>query len=256
MASPQLKKGYLSIANESIEALSAVKMSGTEWQYLMCLFRKTYGYHKKEDWITNTQVMKMTGLKKERVSEAKSRLLARNIVTEKRNNISYQKDYEKWIVLRKSVTIVTEKRNKVLRKSVPTKDRKIKDTSQTSLTEELKANQEEVMWNKKSDDFEEDPIQTDPDHKAKKAKKQGKASEDQLAVFELFSNPAKALWRMRELERVSAQTLFETYGLDTLKKRIDRIDLEKKKKDPFLPQVDTPSELLDKMPKIERYLNV
>ena len=124
--------------------------------------------------------------------------------------------------------------------------------------EKLKANQSVNMagFNKYGDDYEFDPIQIDPEHKAKKAKKSGKASEDQLAVFELFNNPAKGLWRMREIEREAAQILFDTYGLETLKRRLGRIESEKQKKDPFLPQVDTPSELLDKMPKVERYLNI
>lgn len=102
--------------------------------------------------------------------------------------------------------------------------------------------------------YQEDALQTDPDYKAKKAKKSGKASDDQMAVFELFNNPAKALWRMREIEREAAQVLFDTYGLKTLEKRITRIEKLKQNEDPYLPQVDTPSELLDKMPKVERYL--
>lgn len=102
--------------------------------------------------------------------------------------------------------------------------------------------------------YQEDAVQTDPEYKANKAKKSGKASDDQMAVFELFNNPAKALWRMREIEREAAQVLFDTYGLETLEKRITRIEKLKQNEDPYLPQVDTPSELLDKMPKVERYL--
>lgn len=127
MASPQKENGFIPIANEIVEHLVSVKMSGTEWQYVMCLFRKTYGWNKTEDWITNSQIVVMTGLKKERVSEAKSRLIARNIVTEKRNKISFQKDWEQWKELRKSVLIVTEKRISLLRKSVHTKDTNTKD---------------------------------------------------------------------------------------------------------------------------------
>ena len=110
MASPQKENGFTPIAHEIIEHLVRVKMSGTEWQYAMAIIRKTYGWGKKEDWITNSQIVAMTGLKKERVSEAKTKLLTRNIVTEKRNKISFQKDWEQWVELRKSVTIVTEKR--------------------------------------------------------------------------------------------------------------------------------------------------
>lgn len=123
-------------------------------------------------------------------------------------------------------------------------------------SEELKANQSDKMWNKYSDDFEEE-LQVDPDYTPKgKPKKTKKVSDDVQAVFDLFNNPASALWRMREIERVAAQALFDSYGLETLGKRIKRIAIEKKKNadDQFFPLVTTPSQLLDKMEAVERYL--
>lgn len=112
-----------------------------------------------------------------------------------------------------------------------------------------------MSWNKTSEDYLESEIQTDPDYKPEKKKKQS-VSDDVQAVFDLFSNPAKVTWRLREIERVAAQALFDTYGLETLEKRIKRIEIEKKKNstDPFFPLVTTPSQLLDKMEAIERYL--
>lgn len=122
MASPQKENGFTPIAHEILEHLMCVRMSGAEWQYAVCIFRKTYGFQKKEDWVTNTQVMEMTGLCKERVSEAKTRLIKRNIVTENRNKISFQKDWEKWVELRKNVSNSYGKTYRELRKSVHTID--------------------------------------------------------------------------------------------------------------------------------------
>jgi hypothetical protein len=73
--------------------------------------------------------------------------------------------------------------------------------------------------------------------KGKEKKKTRAVDADVQAVFDLFNNPASALWRMREIERVAAQTLFEVYGLETLTKRIARIEIEKQKKDPYFPEV-------------------
>jgi phage replication O-like protein O len=142
MASPQLENGYTKIAHEIIEHLVTVRMSGTEWQYVMCIIRKTYGWKKKEDWITNSQIVEMTGLSKERVSEAKHRLLRRNIVTEKRNKISIQKDWEKWLELRKSVSRVTEKRNKSYGKAYT---QKIKETITKDISDK---SQKDMAWKK------------------------------------------------------------------------------------------------------------
>lgn len=110
-------------------------------------------------------------------------------------------------------------------------------------------------FNKYSDDYLEGELQIEPDYKPA-GKKKGKVTDEMQAVFDLFDNPAKVLWRMRDSERVAAQTLFETYGLETLKVRLNRIKKEAKKGDPFFPQVDTPSQFLDKMPGIERYFNI
>lgn len=256
MASPQPDK-FTKLSNELLEALMTVKMSGSEWQFIMCLFRKTYGYNKTEDWITGSQIVKATGMKKERVSEAKKRLLERKIVTEKRNKLSIQKDYDLWVELRKNVTGVTEKRNKVLRKNVNTKEKK--ETIQKTLAEPssgaLKTNHKNMGFQKYSDDYEEE-LQIEPDYKTKKKEEKKKVSDDIQAVFDLFSNPAKVTWRMREIERVSAQALFDTYGLETLEKRITRIEKEKKENayDPYFPIVNTPSQLLDKMENVERYI--
>jgi len=92
--------------------------------------------------------------------------------------------------------------------------------------------------------------------KGKEKKKTRAVDADILEVFELFNNPAKALWRMREVERVAAKVLFDTYGIEKLKIRIGRIEEEKKKKDPYFPEVNTPSQLLDKMSSVERYFGI
>ncbi len=88
-----------------------------------------------------------------------------------------------------------------------------------------------------------------------KEKKPGAAAEV-MAVFALFDNPAKGIWHLRPLERASAKVLHDTYGLPTLEKRLARIKIEREKKDPYFPDANTPSQLLDKMPNIERYLGV
>jgi len=221
MASPQLQNGFTRIANEILEQLSFVQMSGSEWQFVMCLFRKTYGFNKSEDWITGSQIVLMTGLKKERVSEAKRRLLARKIVTEKRNKISFNKDYEKWAELRKNVTVVTEKRNKMLRKSVNTKDNKetiTKDTSRQGLQEKI---------------FMENQI---PE------------------VIKLFESvdPKNKTYYGNKTQRSACEFLLAEYGLDEIKKRIDVIP--KTNGMQFFPNITTPCQLRDKWVQLDNQI--
>jgi len=250
MASPQLENGFTQVSNELLEALSMMQMSGSEWQYVMCLLRQTYGFHKKEAWVNNNLIGLLTGLPRQRVYEAKLRLLAKNIVTEKRSKISINKDYESWKLSRKSGQTVTEKRYDLERKSVSIKE-----------TKKYNKIKEPMFKNKYNEDghYEEVAIDVETGEASLpqgKKKKTRAVDADVLSVFELFNNPAKALWRMREIETIAAQTLFEVYGLETLKRRMARIEIEKQKKDPYFPEVNTPSQLLDKMSSVERYLGI
>lgn len=213
MASPQLENGFTRIANEILEQLSRVQMSGSEWQFVMCLFRKTYGYNKSEDWITGSQIVKTTGMKKERVSEAKKRLLERKIVTENRNKISFQKDWELWVELRKSVTVVTEKRNKVLRKSVNTKERK-------KLLQKTISEQGSQVSN-----FMENLIP------------------DVIKLFEVV-DPKNKTYYGNKTQRGACEFLLTEYGFEEVKKRVEVLPMTNGM--PYFPNITTPCQLRDK----------
>lgn len=256
MASPQLEDGFTKVSNELLEALSMMQMSGSEWQYVMCLIRRTYGYNQKEAWVKNALVVLITGMPKQRVSEAKLRLLDKNIVTEKRDVISLNKDYDSWGKSRKSGLTVTEKRVEMTRKSVSIKEKRkyIKETaSKEEKNMPIKNYNEDGHYEEPSVDLETGLPTSSLRGPTKKTRA---VSADVLAVFELFNNPARVLWRMRELERIAARVLFDTYGLEKLTIRLARIEEEKKKKDPYFPEVNTPSQLLDKMSSVERYFGI
>jgi phage replication O-like protein O len=164
MASPQIEDGFTKVSNELLEALAMVQMSGSEWQYVMCLIRKTYGYNQKEAWVNNAYVAIVTGIPKQRVSEAKLRLIAKNIVTEKRDKISLNKDYESWGLSRKNGLTVTEKRVEMTRKSVSIKEKRktIKEitehgsevTSKNMSFKNQRKYREDGHWEEKSIDVD------------------------------------------------------------------------------------------------------
>lgn len=56
MASPQTEDGYTAIANEIMEALIAAELSGQEFRIALLVIRKTYGFKKKEDAISLSQM--------------------------------------------------------------------------------------------------------------------------------------------------------------------------------------------------------
>jgi len=105
MANPQKENGHIDIANEIGEALARTNLNKYESRYLWALWRKTYGWHKKEDIISNSQFVELTGIKKQHIWRTQQRLIQRKIVTKTGNKIAFQKDYTNWRELPKQVTV-------------------------------------------------------------------------------------------------------------------------------------------------------
>lgn len=115
MVSPQKENGYTPIANEIMEQLCKINLSSYQSRLLFAVWRKTYGYNKKEDWLSNSQLVELTGLKKQHVSRAKKELIERKLVTSTGDKIQFNKCYSQWRELPKSVTkkVVTNTGNGV-----------------------------------------------------------------------------------------------------------------------------------------------
>jgi len=96
MANPQVEDGHTRIANELMEQLMKLYLAPNQWQVLVCIMRKTYGFHKKVDYITNTQICEGTGLLKSNVSRAVTILAQRKIISRNGKHIGLQKDWEQW----------------------------------------------------------------------------------------------------------------------------------------------------------------
>ena len=261
--SPQKENGYTPIANEIFEAFYRCKMNEYERVIVCTIWRKTYGWSKKEDWVSNSQFSKETGILPSHITRTIKQLIKKCVVNKNGKKLSINKHYHEWKVewrkLPLQVTNVTSTGNKMLPLQVPTKAKsKLQKQLPEQSSEALNLKTNDMSWKSQryAEDYELEPIQTDPDHKAKRTEK--KMPDNIQQVFDLFSNPAKVTWRLRELERVAAQALYDTYGLETLKKRINRIEAEKKINgdDKFFPLVNTPSTLLDKMEAVERYLKI
>jgi len=102
MASPQAEDGHIDIANEIGEALCRINLSAYESRVLWFIFRRTYGWHKKSDRISYTQMEQATGLKRRHIARTISRLEERKIIVVDRDattpaEYSFQKDYDQWI---------------------------------------------------------------------------------------------------------------------------------------------------------------
>ena len=118
-ASPQKENGYTAIANEILEAFARTPNLGlANGQVLWAIIRKTYGWNKKEDAISISQIMRITGLSKRWVIYTVQKLESRNILIIKRerrgmlhetNVIRFNKNYDSWVV-HDSVSSIEKKR--------------------------------------------------------------------------------------------------------------------------------------------------
>ena len=96
MADVKLKNGFFQIATAIAEALAKIRISGVENQCLWVIIRKTYGWSKKEDWISLSQFVEGTGLLKPNIVKAINGLVKQIIINAKNgliqnNTIKMQK---------------------------------------------------------------------------------------------------------------------------------------------------------------------
>jgi len=125
MANPQLENGNIEIANEIVEALAQIQLSGYESRVLWALLRKTWGWvertndgkikrdkkgkplKKKTAVISSKDWIKLTGLNKHNISRTLRGLELRQIVIKNDNNNQwgFQKDYDRWLEPIKRIVI-------------------------------------------------------------------------------------------------------------------------------------------------------
>lgn len=102
MANPQKENGYTTIANEILGKLIELNLSGQETRAVLFVIRKTYGFNKKDDFISLTQFAKALGICKTRAAQVVKTIRERNVLTVKENingiGIKYRfnKDWEQW----------------------------------------------------------------------------------------------------------------------------------------------------------------
>lgn len=122
MACPQKENGHLRIANEVWDHLASTPLLGSEFQVVMAVIRKTWGWGSKEKEISLPDFCSITGQPERKVARALSSLRQRNILLRTsgggRGNASkwtFNKDWEKWKTLSSvSGNINPDKINSVL----------------------------------------------------------------------------------------------------------------------------------------------
>ena len=81
-----LDDGYTRIANELLEAVMLAGLTQHQLLVFLAVMRKTYGFNKKLDWVSNEQLSELTGILPHKCSAAKSVLVKRGILSATRGS--------------------------------------------------------------------------------------------------------------------------------------------------------------------------
>lgn len=92
----QLEDGYMRLANELIDATMCSGLPETELCILMAVWRKTYGYSKKVDWISNEQFEEMIDKHFTHCSTAKNNLVRKKVLLQQGRKVGMNTNISEW----------------------------------------------------------------------------------------------------------------------------------------------------------------
>lgn len=99
--SPQVEDGHIKIANELFEAIMAFPFKQTTLRVLLAVLRKTYGYGKKEDDLSASQIGALLGdMKRQHITTALNELASMGVISKRPGKygslVGINKDYSRW----------------------------------------------------------------------------------------------------------------------------------------------------------------
>ncbi len=151
---PQVEDGYTRIANELFDAILGARLSSHELNVMMAVIRKTYGYNKKQDDISASQLGALCGIERTHVTAALKKLEAKQMIHKRIGTfgsvIGIQKDYSQWLLEKKKGRTesvlgqnLSKSRTELVlvdrTESVHTKDNLPKDNQKTSRKKNFRA---------------------------------------------------------------------------------------------------------------------
>lgn len=91
-----LDNGFTRIANELLEAVIVADLTARQLKVVLAVMRKTYGFGRALDRISNVQIAEETGIHHTHICKAKNELIAMNILVSSGNQIGINKVVSDW----------------------------------------------------------------------------------------------------------------------------------------------------------------
>ncbi|HGN2959893.1 TPA: replication protein [Proteus mirabilis] len=160
-----LDNGYTKLANELYEELIGANLTKNQAKVAHAICRKTYGFNKKTDRISDSQLAELTRLPRQKVNKAKNELIAMKVIVKVGMAIGPNKNLTEWDIpdCHQNGVIVTKTVTKSVTKSVTALSPKQGHTKET-ITKDKKENKntmsEEVR--SKNEKSNSEPTKPDP----------------------------------------------------------------------------------------------
>ncbi len=88
--------GYTRLANDLLDALIEADLTKHQYKVALAVIRKTYGFNKSMDWMTNEQIAEATNIPATRVSTAKNELLRMGVLISRGRKTGPNKVISEW----------------------------------------------------------------------------------------------------------------------------------------------------------------
>jgi phage replication O-like protein O len=150
----QLEDGFTRVANELLDAVMASGLSETEMCVVLAVWRKTYGYSKKMDWISNEQLEAMIGKHLTHCSTAKNLLINKKVLLQEGRKVGMNTNVADWktkingfckTLAKPAKKRLAEVANSPLQKVLTTKDNNTKEKKDNTQTHDVGLSVEEKL---------------------------------------------------------------------------------------------------------------
>jgi phage replication O-like protein O len=88
--------GFMRVANELTDQLLLADLTARQLKIMLAVMRKTYGFNKSMDRITNTQIAAMTGIHHTHVCSSKRQLIERGFLVQGGSKVGINKYVSMW----------------------------------------------------------------------------------------------------------------------------------------------------------------
>lgn len=127
-----LDDGYARLSNMLLEAYSGADLTKRHFKVLLAILRKTYGWNKPMERISDSQLSEITKLPVKRCNEAKLELVRMNVIKQQGGMFGPNKNISEWCIPQSEGKSpkTREKTSLKMRESYPSKQGDTKDTIQ------------------------------------------------------------------------------------------------------------------------------